>query len=84
MSTNEGYRCYRCGNHYYDRNFHPACSEKHLKELRSKCASPNQHTLKLWAKFINHQYAAWSTLFELVTGDKSPKLKDIMLTKVDK
>lgn len=32
--------------------------------------------LKLWAKFINHQYAAWSALFELVTGFKPPKMKE--------
>lgn len=37
----------------------------------------NQKALKLWAKFINHQYAAWSALFELITGQKAPKLKEI-------
>jgi len=34
--------------------------------------------LKLWAKFINHQYAAWAALFELITGDKPPKMKEIL------
>jgi hypothetical protein len=34
--------------------------------------------LKLWAKFINHQYAAWSALFELITGEKPPKMKEIL------
>ncbi len=33
--------------------------------------------LKLWAKFINHQYAAWSALFELITGFKPPKMKEV-------
>ncbi|KKM04936.1 hypothetical protein LCGC14_1759200 [marine sediment metagenome] len=33
--------------------------------------------LRLWAKFINHQYAAWSALFELITGYKPPKMKEI-------
>jgi hypothetical protein len=33
--------------------------------------------LKLFAKFINHQYAAWSALYELITMQKPPKMKDI-------
>lgn len=33
--------------------------------------------LKLWAKFVNHQYAAWAALFELITGSRPPKLKDV-------
>lgn len=33
--------------------------------------------LKLWAKFINYQYAAWSALFELITGFKPPKMKEV-------
>ena len=33
--------------------------------------------LKLWAKFINHQYAASSALFELITGYKPPKMKEV-------
>jgi len=33
--------------------------------------------LKLWAKFTNHQYAAWSALFELITGYKPPKMKEV-------
>jgi hypothetical protein len=38
----------------------------------------NRHAkLKLWAKFINHQYAAWSALFELITGEKPPKMREI-------
>lgn len=36
-----------------------------------------QDKLKLWAKFINHQYAAWSALFELITGFKPPKMKEV-------
>lgn len=36
----------------------------------------NNDKVKLWAKFINHQYAAWAALFELITGFKPPKLKD--------
>jgi hypothetical protein len=35
--------------------------------------------LKLFAKFINHQYAAWSALYELITSQKPPKMKDINL-----
>lgn len=34
--------------------------------------------LKLWAKFINHQFAAWSALFELITDFKPPKMKEIL------
>lgn len=33
--------------------------------------------IKLWAKFINHQYASWSALFELITGYKPPKMKEV-------
>ena len=33
--------------------------------------------LKLWAKFANHQYASWSALFELITGFKPPKMKEV-------
>lgn len=36
-----------------------------------------QDKLKLWAKFINHQYAAWAALFELITGFKPPKMKEV-------
>lgn len=32
--------------------------------------------LKLWAKFINHQYAAFSALFELITGFKPPRMRE--------
>lgn len=34
--------------------------------------------IKLWGKFINHQYAAWAALFELITGVKPPKLKEML------
>jgi adenine-specific DNA methylase len=33
--------------------------------------------LKLWAKYINHQYAAQAALFELITGYKPPKMKEV-------
>lgn len=36
--------------------------------------------LKLWATFINHNYSAWAALFELITGFKPPKLKDLLPT----
>ena len=36
-----------------------------------------QEKLKLWAKFINHQYAAFAALFELITGFKPPKMKEV-------
>jgi len=32
--------------------------------------------IKLWAKFVNHQYAAWAAFFELVTGFKPPRMKE--------
>ena len=34
--------------------------------------------LRLYAKFINHQVAAFAILFELITGVKPPKLKDVL------
>jgi hypothetical protein len=34
--------------------------------------------LKLWAKFLNHQHAAQAALFELITGDKPPKMKEML------
>lgn len=37
-----------------------------------------QDKLKLWATFINHNYSAWAALFELITGFKPPKLKDLL------
>ncbi len=37
----------------------------------------HQDKIKLWVKFINHNYAAWSALFELITGFKPPKMKDV-------
>ena len=33
--------------------------------------------IKLWARVINYQYAASSALFELITGYKPPKMKEI-------
>ncbi len=34
--------------------------------------------IKLWAKFINHILAAQAALFELITGEKPPKTKEIL------
>lgn len=36
-----------------------------------------EQKIKLWAKFVNHQYASWAALFELITGFKPPKMKDV-------
>ncbi len=33
--------------------------------------------LKLFAKIINHQYASSAALFELITGYKPPKMKEV-------
>lgn len=35
-----------------------------------------QRKLRLWAKFINHQYASFSALYELITREKPPKMKE--------
>ena len=37
-----------------------------------------ESTIKLWAKFINHILAAQAALFELITGEKPPKMKEIL------
>ena len=37
-----------------------------------------ESTIKLWAKFINHILAAQAALFELITGEKPPKIKEIL------
>ena len=42
--------------------------------------SKSENQIKLWAKFINHQLAAWAAIFELITGNKPPKLKEILAT----
>lgn len=36
-----------------------------------------QDKIKLWAKYVNHQYAAQAALFELITGLKPPKMKEM-------
>ena len=77
MTINKGYRCHWCGEQ--------SCSKEHLIELQKTGVAINrdyidqlpQAQLKLFAKFINHQYAAWSALFELVTGQKPPKMKEV-------
>jgi hypothetical protein len=56
---------------------------RHLVETDSVISGPGtpplakREQLKLWAKFINHQYAAWSALFELITGYRPPKMKEV-------
>lgn len=40
--------------------------------------SKSENQIKLWATFVNHQYSAWSALFELITGFKPPRLKDLL------
>ena len=54
-------------------------SDRVIDHLRAEAEEMIQREskLKLWAKFINHQYAAWSALFELITGFKPPKMKEI-------
>ena len=44
---------------------------------KTKQTMTNQDKIKLWAKFSNHQYASWSALFELITGFKPPKMKEV-------
>jgi hypothetical protein len=39
---------------------------------------PTDRRVKLLAKIVNHQYAALAALFELITGQKPPKLKVII------
>lgn len=46
------------------------------RELTGQLSKENE--IKLWAKFINHQLAAWAALFELTTGNKPPKIKEIL------
>lgn len=54
-------------------------SDRVIDHLRAEAEEMIQREskLRLWAKFINHQYAAWSALFELITGFKPPKMKEI-------
>lgn len=84
MSYNEGFRCHWCGNQYANREFYPACSQDHRDELIGKVndgpCKPREKEgkIKLWVKFVNHQYAAWSALFELITGFEPPKMKEIL------
>lgn len=55
----------------------------HLVKTDSGISGPGtpplakREQLKLFAKVINHQYAAWSALFELITGYKPPKMKEV-------
>lgn len=65
-----------------------ACSKDHHDIITGILPNPdiqesmehNEKTvqIKLFAKFVNHQLAAWSALFELITGDKPPKMKEIL------
>ncbi|KKL68665.1 hypothetical protein LCGC14_2122670 [marine sediment metagenome] len=54
-------------------------SDRVIDHLRAEAEEMIQREskLKLWAKFINHQYAASSALFELITGYKPPKMKEV-------
>ena len=74
------YYCHQCGMLIsLDVETFPFCSKEHADE--SAAAAHREMTsgqIKLWAKFINHQLAAWSALFELVTGNKPPKIKEIL------
>lgn len=72
-------RCHWCGDYVWPGNgWYPCCSEEHLDKLRADIDTDHEKDkIKLWAKFINHQYAAWAVLFELITGFKPPKLKEI-------
>ena len=58
----------------------PFCSQEHAAKDEEKflreLTIPRQ--IKLWAKFINHQLAAWAALFELITGNRPPKIKEIL------
>lgn len=78
-------RCYWCGQSYTQAEFYPTCSQDHLDRLTEdiqinkadRSAPMVQDKIKLWVKFINHSYAGWSALFELITGLKPPKMKDV-------
>lgn len=48
-----------------------------MEEKNYNLEERKKNRLKLWAKFINHQYAAWSALFEIITNQKPPKLKEV-------
>lgn len=88
MTTyNEGHRCHWCGKQYASREYGPACSLDHRDKLRNEVGDKpynpsinreKEAEIKLWAKFINHQLAAWAAIFELITGNKPPKIKEIL------
>ena len=88
MTTyNEGTRCHWCGGQYASREFYPACSQDHRDKLAGEVGDEpcnpainreKDAEIKLWAKFINHQLAAWAAIFELITGNKPPKIKEIL------
>ncbi len=70
--------CHWCGQPR-NEDFAPFCSQEHFEKMENATIQDaNRDKLKLWAKFINHQYAAWSALFELITGFKPPKMKEMM------
>ncbi len=81
----ESINCHWCGRRCtVNIKFYPACSEDHLARLRGEVEqtvySPpvaKEAQIKLWVKYINHSYAAWSALFELITGFKPPRMKDV-------
>jgi hypothetical protein len=75
MSTEK--LCHWCGQPW-NEEFIPFCSQEHFEEMENAdVQKANQSTIKLWGKFINHQYAAWAALFELITGFKPPKMKEM-------
>lgn len=79
--TEEKVRCHWCGQPFTGQEFYPACSEGHQIKLKGDTGQAvylaKRAKIKLWVKFVNHNYAAWSALFELITGFKPPKMKDI-------
>ncbi len=70
--------CWQCARLQVN-DFSPYCSDKCRRGavIEADEEEGRQDKIKLWAKFINHQYAAWSALFELITGFKPPKMKEI-------
>ena len=35
--------------------------------------------LRLFAKFVNLQYSSWCVMYQLLTGGRAPKLRDLLM-----
>lgn len=65
-----------------DEPYNPSINkEKEVVKIKSSADYRREmasEQIKLWAKFINHQLAAWAAIYELITGNKPPKIKEIL------